>query len=82
VRLSLHIADGTLDRAIRATAQDTEGHGVALAMTCHAERWHKARPFGMLALGAPIRKTLSAAPFENPINTRIGLSLIYHTENS
>jgi hypothetical protein len=31
---------------------------------------------------AAIRKTLSAAPFENPINTRIGLSLIRYTEIS
>jgi len=29
-----------------------------------------------------IQKTLSAAPFENPINTRIGSYLICHTENS
>jgi len=28
-----------------------------------------------------IRKTLSASPFENPINTTIGLSLICHIEN-
>jgi hypothetical protein len=43
----------------------------------------KARqPFGMhlLAAGTGIRKTLFPAPFENPINTRVGLSLIWHTE--
>jgi hypothetical protein len=31
---------------------------------------------------ATIRKTLSTAPFENPINTKVGLSLIRHTEIS
>ena len=44
----------------------------------------EARPlrYAPVALGAGIRKTLSAASFENPINTRSGLSLICHTENS
>jgi hypothetical protein len=43
-----------------------------------------ARPFGMhlLAAGAGIRKTLPTAPFENPINTRLRLFLISHTEIS
>ena len=44
----------------------------------------EARPFGMhlLAAGTGIRKTLSTSPFENPTNTRAGLSVIRYTEIS
>jgi hypothetical protein len=43
----------------------------------------KARTFGMhlLAAGTGIRKTPFTATFENPVNTRVELSLTPHTEN-
>jgi hypothetical protein len=56
-----------LDVAVRHEGM----RGAIFAVTLDAKNWVKA-----------IQKTLSVAPFKNPINTRIGLSLICHTENS
>jgi len=62
----------------------TPGRAIAMipvVFETHENLEYNHRAFHPLPSGG-IRKTLSAALLENPINTTIGLSLIWHTENS